>query len=63
MPPTITDAGRLHLKWALIDGIAGRRSLEVIHAIYESMETGREVTLRFESRQSRLGSRPAEEKA
>ncbi|MBU0618125.1 MAG: hypothetical protein KKI02_10445, partial [Planctomycetes bacterium] len=21
MPPTITDAGRLHLKWALIDGI------------------------------------------
>ncbi|MBD3235388.1 MAG: gfo/Idh/MocA family oxidoreductase [Candidatus Eisenbacteria bacterium] len=48
---------------ALIDGIEGRRSLEVIHAIYESMETGREVALRFESRQSRLGSRPAEEKA
>lgn len=48
---------------ALIDGIEGRRSLEVIHAIYESMETGREVALRFESRQCRLGSRRAEEKA
>jgi predicted dehydrogenase len=40
---------------ALIDGIEGRRSLEVIHAIYESMETGREVTLRFEPRVRRLG--------
>jgi UDP-N-acetyl-2-amino-2-deoxyglucuronate dehydrogenase len=46
---------------ALIDGIEGRRSLEVIHAIYESMETGREVTLRFESRRCRLGiSQPRE---
>jgi UDP-N-acetyl-2-amino-2-deoxyglucuronate dehydrogenase len=40
---------------ALIDGIEGRRSLEVIHAIYESMETGREVVLRFEPRRCRLG--------
>jgi predicted dehydrogenase len=40
---------------ALIDGIEGRRSLEVIHAIYESMETGREVALRFEPRIRRLG--------
>jgi len=40
---------------ALIDGIEGRRSLEVIHAIYESMETGREVVLRFEPRKCRLG--------
>ncbi len=40
---------------ALIDGIEGRRSLEVIHAIYESIETGREVTLRFEPHRCRLG--------
>jgi UDP-N-acetyl-2-amino-2-deoxyglucuronate dehydrogenase len=40
---------------ALIDGIEGRRSLEVIHAIYESMESGHEVTLRFEPRIRRLG--------
>ena len=41
---------------ALIDGIEGRRSLEVIQAIYESMETGREVILRFEPRRCRLGT-------
>ncbi len=41
---------------ALIDGIEGRRSLEVIHAIYESIETGREVALRFEPRKCRLGA-------
>lgn len=41
---------------ALIDGIEGRRSLEVIHAIYESIETGREVTLRFEPHNCRLGT-------
>ena len=41
----------------LIDGIEGRRSLEVIHAIYESIETGREVTLRFEPRKCRLANR------
>jgi len=47
---------------ALIDGIEGRRSLEVIHAIYESMETGREVALRFEPRRCRLGlATPREE--
>ncbi|MBP7669326.1 MAG: Gfo/Idh/MocA family oxidoreductase [Candidatus Eisenbacteria bacterium] len=40
---------------ALIDGIEGRKSLEVIHAIYESMETGREVALRFEPHRCRLG--------
>lgn len=41
---------------ALIDGFEGRRSLEVIHAIYESMETGREVSLRFTPSRCRLGS-------
>lgn len=46
---------------ALIDGLEGRRSLEVIHAIYESMATGHEVVLRFEPRKCRLGSSRAEE--
>lgn len=39
----------------LVDGIEGRRSLELISAIYESIETGREVSLRFEPRWARLG--------
>ena len=39
----------------LVDGIEGRRSLELISAIYESIETGREVPLRFEPRWARLG--------
>lgn len=46
---------------ALIDGIEGRKSLEVINAIYESMETGREVFLRFEPRRGRLGGGPRPE--
>lgn len=46
---------------ALIDGIEGRKSLEVINAIYESMETGREVFLRFEPRRGRLGLAPGTE--
>jgi UDP-N-acetyl-2-amino-2-deoxyglucuronate dehydrogenase len=40
---------------ALLDGIEGRKSLEVINAIYESIETGREVFLRFEPKRCRLG--------
>jgi len=40
---------------ALVDGLEGRRSLELITAIYESIETGREVFLRFTPRQCRLG--------
>lgn len=39
----------------LVDGLQGRRSLELISAIYESVETGREVNLRFEPSFSRLG--------
>lgn len=42
-------------KAALVDGLEGRRSLELITALYESIETGREVPLRFRSRHSRLG--------
>lgn len=40
---------------ALVDGLEGRRSLELITALYESIETGLEVPLRFRSRHSRLG--------
>ena len=39
----------------LVDGLAGRRSLELITAIYESIETGREVRLRFRPIKCRLG--------
>lgn len=41
----------------LVDGLEGRRSLELISAIYESIETGREVFLRFKPRNCRLGMR------
>jgi predicted dehydrogenase len=47
---TLREGGR-----ALIDGMEGRRTLEVIHAIYESFETGREVFLRFQPLWCRLG--------
>ncbi|MBN1696514.1 MAG: Gfo/Idh/MocA family oxidoreductase [Spirochaetales bacterium] len=40
---------------ALVDGIEGRKSLELINAIYESAETEREVNLRFVPKKSRLG--------
>jgi len=39
----------------LVDGLEGRRSLELITAIYESVETGQEVQLRFRPRRARLG--------
>ena len=41
----------------LVDGLQGRKSLELINAIYESVETGREVALRFRPRHARLGER------
>ncbi len=42
----------------LVDGAEGRRSLALINAIYESVETGREVFLdRYTQRKSRLGKR------
>lgn len=43
------DAGQL------VDGFEGRKSLELIMAIYESIETGKEVSLRFQPEQCRLG--------
>jgi len=39
----------------LVDGFAGRRSLELINAIYESVETGNEVFLRFQPKLAKLG--------
>jgi predicted dehydrogenase len=41
----------------LIDGLEGRKSLELISAIYESIETGREVKLRFTPQRAKLGLR------
>lgn len=39
----------------LVDGLQGRKSLELINAIYESIETGTEIRLRFTPRFSKLG--------
>jgi UDP-N-acetyl-2-amino-2-deoxyglucuronate dehydrogenase len=41
----------------LVDGLEGRRSLELISAIYESIETGRQVQMRFRPSRCRLGMR------
>ena len=43
-------------KQQLVDGLEGRRSLELISAIYESIETGRMVKLRFSPKLCRLGT-------
>jgi UDP-N-acetyl-2-amino-2-deoxyglucuronate dehydrogenase len=40
---------------ALVDGLEGRRSLELISALYESIETGKEVHLTYMPRRCRLG--------
>lgn len=40
----------------IIDGIVGRRSLELINAIYQSVETGKEVEVGDGLHHSRLGS-------
>ncbi len=40
---------------SLVDGLEGRKSLELINAIYESIETGREVMLKFQPKQCKLG--------
>jgi UDP-N-acetyl-2-amino-2-deoxyglucuronate dehydrogenase len=41
---------------ALVAGLEGRKSLELITALYESVETGKTVNLRFKPTLSRLGS-------
>jgi len=42
-------------KQQLVDGLEGRKGLELISAIYESVETGQEVFLRFQPKRCRLG--------
>ncbi len=42
-------------KRGLIDGLEGRKSIELINAIYESAETSREVALRFTPKKCKLG--------
>lgn len=44
-----------HNHKALVDGLEGRKSLELINAIYESIETGKEVFLKFNPIHSKLG--------
>jgi len=39
----------------LVDGLSGRKSLELINAIYESIETRRQIQLRFSPSRSKLG--------
>ena len=39
----------------LVDGLQGRKSIELISAIYESVETGKEVFLRFKPQKCKLG--------
>ena len=42
-------------KAALVDGLEGRKSLELITAIYESIETNMDVQLRFKPKMCKLG--------
>jgi predicted dehydrogenase len=42
-------------KLQLVDGLEGRKSLELINAIYESIETNAEVSLRFKPTYCKLG--------
>ncbi|MBL1275801.1 MAG: Gfo/Idh/MocA family oxidoreductase [Ectothiorhodospiraceae bacterium] len=44
-------------KQNLVDGLEGRKSIELISAIYESIETGKEVFLRFSPELCKLGQR------
>lgn len=45
----------LHDRRHLVDGLEGRKSLELITAIYESIETERPVQLKFNPKRCRLG--------
>ncbi len=42
-------------KQQLVDGLEGRKSLELISAIYESIEIGKKVYLRFQPQRCKLG--------
>jgi UDP-N-acetyl-2-amino-2-deoxyglucuronate dehydrogenase len=41
----------------LVDGLQGRKSIELISAIYESAETGKEIFLKFQTKHCRLGGK------
>ena len=41
----------------LVDGLEGRKSIELISALYESIETGKEVYLRFNPKSCKLGEK------
>ncbi|KRR23769.1 Gfo/Idh/MocA family oxidoreductase [Bradyrhizobium retamae] len=43
---------------ALVDGLQGRKILELISALYESIETGKEVSVNFVPQLCRLGELP-----
>lgn len=45
----------LNNKQHSVDGFEGKRSLEIITAIYESVETGKEVSLKFHPTHCKLG--------
>jgi UDP-N-acetyl-2-amino-2-deoxyglucuronate dehydrogenase len=47
----------LHDAPQLVDGLQGRKSLELINAIYESVETGKEISMRFRPKHCRLGEK------
>jgi UDP-N-acetyl-2-amino-2-deoxyglucuronate dehydrogenase len=70
-PPDVYGFGHLALlqdvvqairenKRFMIDGLEGRRSVEILNAIYESVERGREVTVTFAPSFCRLGETPNE---
>ena len=42
-------------KKGLVDGLEGRKSVELINALYESAETGQEIFLRYVQKKSKLG--------
>ena len=41
----------------LVDGIVGRKSLELINAIYVSIETGKEIFLESNKKEAKLGKK------
>jgi predicted dehydrogenase len=45
----------VHDRSGLVDGLEGRKSLELISAIYESIETNKEIRLRFLPNKCKLG--------
>jgi UDP-N-acetyl-2-amino-2-deoxyglucuronate dehydrogenase len=51
----------LNNKKQLVDGLEGRKSIELLNAIYESIETGRSVSLKYVPRPSSLLGRKSEE--